>query len=191
MLIAVFGCVLVGMPASPASARVTAPDQAPLAVAPGSHVSVPPMHRVGPGLPRIGRHPGELADLVVTVRIFPRSRALRWVLTCRPDGGSLPFAGRACGQISRTWDPFAPVPRGHELCSMIAFGPQTATVTGFWRGTWISARFSRNNGCEAARWDRVSWMLVVPVAGDPGGPINPGGPMVSGAPSAGGSPQAG
>jgi hypothetical protein len=190
MLIAVFGCVLVGMPASPASARVTAPDQAPPAIAPGSHVSVPPMHRVGPGLPRISRHPGELADLVVTVRTSPRSRALRWVLTCRPDGGSLPFAARACGQISRGWDPFARVSRG-QMCPMISFGPQTATVAGFWRGIWISARFSRNNGCEAARWDKVSWLLVVPVTGDPGGPVNPGGPMLQGPPAQGGSPQPG
>jgi hypothetical protein len=73
---------------------------------------------------------------------------------------------------------------------MIDYGPQTARITGLWHGVWITARFSRANGCQETRWNKVIVALglgAVPGQVDPGGPmrpappspaqVNPGGPM--------------
>jgi len=38
---------------------------------------------------------------------------------------------------------------------MIYGGPQTATIVGVLDGTRIDAAFSRQNGCEIARWDAL------------------------------------
>lgn len=50
---------------------------------------------------------------------------------------------------------FAPVP-DDVACTMQYGGPQTATVEGTLRGERIDARFSRENGCEITRWERVA-----------------------------------
>jgi hypothetical protein len=55
-------------------------------------------------------------------------------------------------------DPFAPVPPG-TVAIMIYGGPETATVTGRWRGRPVDAAFRRNDGAEMARWDRVAPLL--------------------------------
>ena len=46
------------------------------------------------------------------------------------------------------------------MCTEIYGGPQTATVTGTFRGEPVSAEFSRTNGCEIARWDGHVALLV-------------------------------
>jgi hypothetical protein len=57
--------------------------------------------------------------------------------------------------------PFAPVPAG-TMCTEIYGGPQTATVTGRFRGEPVSAGFSRTDGCQVARWDAHLALLVEP-----------------------------
>jgi hypothetical protein len=61
----------------------------------------------------------------------------------------------------RGMDPavFEPTPRG-TACTQLFGGPQTATVTGTWDGERIDARFSRNNGCEIARWKKAVTLLA-------------------------------
>ena len=44
-------------------------------------------------------------------------------------------------------------------CTEIYGGPATATVTGTLRGEAVDAKFSRENGCEIARWDRAQALL--------------------------------
>jgi hypothetical protein len=46
-----------------------------------------------------------------------------------------------------------------SMCSQIYGGPQTARVTGTFRGSVVSAAFNRVGGCEIARWTRVSFLL--------------------------------
>jgi hypothetical protein len=116
------------------------------------------------------------AELWITVRDSPSSPVLHWTLTCGPDGGTLPGPARACWQLSQAGQPFAPVPPG-VMCPMIYFGPQTATVTGYWYGTWISVRFGRSDGCQEARWNKVISALGLTVQA---GEVNPGGPMQPG-----------
>ena len=93
-------------------------------------------------------------SLVITV--IPRVGAppVRWTLTCGPVGGSHPDAAAACAALGQVKDPFAPIPRG-VMCPMIAAGPQTATISGVWNGEPVSSVFSKRNGCETNRWNRI------------------------------------
>ena len=38
-------------------------------------------------------------------------------------------------------------------------GPETATIKGTIRGQEVDASFSRSDGCEIARWDKVKPLL--------------------------------
>jgi len=86
-----------------------------------------------------------------------------WTLTCDPPGGSHPHPVAACDQIDAApTDPFAPTPTS-MMCSMIYGGAQTATVSGTFHGRPVHTRFARTNGCEVARWARVSALLAISV----------------------------
>jgi hypothetical protein len=83
-----------------------------------------------------------------------------WTLRCNPAGGTLKRPGIACRLLaSRGRALFAPLPRG-QVCTQIYGGPQAALVAGTLDGRRVFARFQRRNGCEIARWSRVSpWLL--------------------------------
>jgi hypothetical protein len=53
---------------------------------------------------------------------------------------------------------FGPTPR-MTACTQQYGGPETAHVTGTLRGEPVDARFSREQGCEIARWDAVVAVL--------------------------------
>jgi hypothetical protein len=55
-------------------------------------------------------------------------------------------------------NPFAPTPPA-TVCTQIYGGPQEALITGTFRGRRVWARFSRRNGCEIARWNRIAFLL--------------------------------
>jgi hypothetical protein len=143
---------------------------------------------VAPAWPR--HHPRRRlpqAQLWITVRQAPEGPVLRWTLRCGPVGGRLPHPSRACARLAQVRRPFAPVPHG-TVCPMIDYGPQTARISGLWHGIWITARFSRANGCQETRWTKIVVALglgAVPGQVNPGGPmqppsaqpVNPGGPM--------------
>ena len=172
-VIAAVGLGLAGLTAGPASARAGLPGPAPRAAAARTAAVVPG----GPMIPVPWR---PQANLVITVREWPTAPVWRWTLTCRPDGGTLPHPARACRVLAEVWDPFTPLPRG-VMCPMIVYGPQITTITGWWRGTWISVRFSRTYSCQAAQWDRILTVLpggpAVPAGVNPGGPMRPGPPV--------------
>ncbi|MFE0347101.1 SSI family serine proteinase inhibitor [Streptomyces griseoluteus] len=79
-------------------------------------------------------------------------------LFCHPESGDHPDPAAACRVLDENtrWgqDTFAPVPPD-SICTMIDGGPATAHVTGYWAGRPVDADFSRRNGCEIARWDRL------------------------------------
>jgi hypothetical protein len=95
------------------------------------------------------------ASLTVSVRPNAHASVRHWTLTCGPDGGTLMHPATACAALTRVPDPFAPVKRG-VMCSMIYGGPQTATIEGTWRGKQVHATFSRVDGCQTARWNRIA-----------------------------------
>jgi hypothetical protein len=80
-----------------------------------------------------------------------------WTLTC-PDRGTLPRPRRACERLAAIKNPFAPVPKS-AACTLVYGGPKVADVSGRFRGRRVSAHFSRTNGCEIARWNRVRFLF--------------------------------
>jgi hypothetical protein len=81
-----------------------------------------------------------------------------YTLTCAPVGGTLPRRASACAKLMRAERPFAPTPKG-MACTMIYGGPQEAIVTGRFRGKPVRAHFSRKDGCELDRWNRVQFLF--------------------------------
>ena len=80
-----------------------------------------------------------------------------WTLRC-PSGGTLPHPARACERLAAIDKPFAPVPR-NVACTEIYGGPQVAEVRGTFRGHKVNARFTRTDGCEIARWNKVRFLF--------------------------------
>lgn len=102
----------------------------------------------------------------LTVEVDDGSGAVtRWTLTCDPVGGDHPDPEAACAAIAEAGGAgaFAPVP-ADSMCTQIYGGPQTARVSGTLGGALVAATFSRENGCEIARWDDLA-----PLLGEAGG----------------------
>lgn len=110
---------------------------------------------------------GGFTDLVVRVSAGPGEGQRTFTLHCDPPGGDHPDPETACRALSRMDDPFAPVPPD-VACTEIYGGPQTATVTGTFRGDPVEARFSRADGCQIGRWDEHLALLVEPGGVDVG-----------------------
>jgi hypothetical protein len=53
----------------------------------------------------------------------------------------------------------APTP-GNQACTQIFGGPETATIKGTLHGEPVDATFSRTDGCEIERWQRVAPLLA-------------------------------
>ena len=83
-----------------------------------------------------------------------------WTLRCNPAAGTLARPAVACRRLNAGgWRLVAPVPAG-SICTQIYGGPQVARVVGYLQGRRVWARFTRENGCQIARWNRLSpWLL--------------------------------
>ena len=53
---------------------------------------------------------------------------------------------------------FEPTP-GNTACTQQYGGPETAKVTGTFKGEEVDAEFGRQNGCEIARWEDAAPVL--------------------------------
>jgi hypothetical protein len=80
-------------------------------------------------------------------------------LTCDPAGGDRPGAAAACAALAKNGAKFLPPTSGDLVCTMIFGGDQTAVITGTWQGKAVNSSFSRENGCEIARWDALVPLL--------------------------------
>ncbi|MGW2209574.1 SSI family serine proteinase inhibitor [Streptomyces sp. NPDC001781] len=162
-------CGLAAAPAEAAPSPAAAPAQAapahagarpaasaiPVRTAPARPASVSATPALPPPpLPedRTGDH------LTLVVRGAGPGRDGVRQLFCHPEGGDHPDPAAACRVLDKEtqWgrDTFAPVPPD-SVCTMIDGGPATAHVTGSWAGRPVDADFSRRDGCEIARWDRL------------------------------------
>jgi len=83
-----------------------------------------------------------------------------WTLRCNPPRGTLPHPVVACRRLATGgWKLVAPVPPG-SICTEIYGGPQVARLVGFVQGKKVWARFTRENGCQISRWNRLApWLL--------------------------------
>jgi hypothetical protein len=82
------------------------------------------------------------------------------VLTCDPPGGNHTRPDEACAALARQEAALAPVP-GDAICTQIFGGPQEARVFGTVSGREVDAVFSRTNGCEIDRWDKLALLLEI------------------------------
>lgn len=82
----------------------------------------------------------------------------RQTLTCDPAGGDHPDPERACADLAAAQEPFASLP-SDTVCTQVFGGPQTATVTGTYRGEQVRLELSRSDGCRIAQWDRLGAVL--------------------------------
>lgn len=102
---------------------------------------------------------GAATELRIVVDASRGSGERTYTLTCDPAGGDHPDPAAACRMLERMDEPFEPVPQG-AMCTEIYGGPQTAKVTGTFRGEPVRAEFSRTDGCQISRWDRHAALLV-------------------------------
>jgi hypothetical protein len=91
--------------------------------------------------------PAAVADLVVEVEPGGKSG------TVKCD------AAEDCPEVSAL-EPavFEPTP-GNVACTQQYGGPEQATVKGTFKGEPVDASFSRENGCEIARWEDAKPIL--------------------------------
>ena len=54
---------------------------------------------------------------------------------------------------------FEPTP-DDVACTQLYGGPETATISGTLEREQVDGRFARNDGCEIARWEKVSALLA-------------------------------
>jgi hypothetical protein len=90
-------------------------------------------------LDRDGRGPREPVERRVRCASAQESEACRAALALEPAA-------------------FEPVPHD-QVCTLQYGGPQEARVSGTLRGERVDGRFSRRNGCEIARWEKVEPLL--------------------------------
>lgn len=78
-----------------------------------------------------------------------------WRLTCDPAGGDHPDSSGACSALETQAAKALPPVSPGKACTELYGGPQTATITGTWRGQKVDSDLSRTNGCEIARWEAL------------------------------------
>ncbi|MEP7223748.1 MAG: SSI family serine proteinase inhibitor [Actinomycetota bacterium] len=88
------------------------------------------------------------------------TESVTWTVRCNPPRGSLPRPAVACRRLASSGSKlFAPLPPD-IVCTEIYGGSERARIAGTLAGKRIWATFSRTNGCEIGRWNRVSpWLL--------------------------------
>ncbi len=82
-----------------------------------------------------------------------------WTLKCNPTGGTHKSAKKACVALLKVKDPFKSSDP-NLMCTEQYGGPETAHVQGIWNGKKIRANFSKINGCEIAKWQKVQALLI-------------------------------
>ncbi|MGH3133571.1 MAG: SSI family serine proteinase inhibitor [Gaiellaceae bacterium] len=83
-----------------------------------------------------------------------------WTLRCNPARGTLRRPGLACRRLAAGGRALFTPPAPDLVCTQIYGGPQVARVVGRVEGKGVWTTFTRANGCQIARWERVSpWLL--------------------------------
>ena len=104
---------------------------------------------------------GPRTDLTIEIVRDVGAEPERLTLTCEPTGGTHPAAAQACADLAQLTEPFAPLP-SDQVCTEIFGGPQTATITGSYRGEPVRSELSRSDGCRIAQWDGLGAVLPGP-----------------------------
>jgi hypothetical protein len=97
----------------------------------------------------------------VTITFWPEGKggpSREATLACEPTAGTHPEPERACALLAADPEALEPVPPD-AVCTMIFGGPEEAEIVGVVNGQDVHATFSRTNGCEIDRWDRLAGVL--------------------------------
>jgi hypothetical protein len=96
------------------------------------------------------------------ITYWPQGRtaasAKKRTLRCAPAGGTHPQAASACRKLAAMTSPFAPIPKD-AVCTEQYGGPQVALITGTFRGHALWTQLAARNGCEIARFKRLSFLV--------------------------------
>lgn len=83
-----------------------------------------------------------------------------WTLRCDPPRGTHPHPIVACRRLEAGGSKLVAAVPASAICTEIYGGPQVALVKGVLLGKRVWARFTRENGCQIARWSRLSpWLF--------------------------------
>ena len=165
-LVVALGLAACGETVPGAEPSSTAPD-ATTSTSAGEPTTEPaPVPSSSGSVPAPGPDPSATSPVSATTSVAVvldetgKGPTTRTTLTCDPLGGTHPDPAGACAAIAAAGGvaAFAPVP-AQTMCTEIYGGPQTATVRGTVDGEAVSATFSRSNGCEIGRWDRLAALL--------------------------------
>jgi hypothetical protein len=106
-------------------------------------------------------------DLLVEIHLGGSNPTESYRLTCGPSvSGDHPAGVAACAHLEGLAHPFAPIP-ADQMCTQIYGGPQTAHITGRWKGTSVDLRLSRVDGCRVEQWNSLGPLLPGPVGVSP------------------------
>jgi hypothetical protein len=98
---------------------------------------------------------GTGTSLTIAVTKAEGAEPATYKLTCDPAAGDHPQAEQACAAVAKAGaGVFDPVP-ADQSCATVYGGPQTATVKGTYEDQDVDASFSRQNGCEIDRWEKL------------------------------------
>jgi hypothetical protein len=110
----------------------------------------------------VGASVAEAATTELRITYWSEGReqggARSWTLRCGPAGGTLPRPGSACRKLAGMSNPFAPVP-ADAICTQQYGGPQEALVQGSYRGRRVWTRLTLRDGCQIARFKRLSFLV--------------------------------
>ncbi len=81
-----------------------------------------------------------------------KGRVIEGWLDCNPDAGTYRNHSRLCAKFNKAFAAKRFELREGEMCSMMFYGPETATINGRWKGEEVNLSFSRTNSCTNARW---------------------------------------
>lgn len=111
----------------------------------------------GPGGPQSSA-PTTGTELVVVGTDGSGTR-VSWRLTCDPPDGDHPDPEGACRALAEAGERALPPVAKDRVCTQVYGGPETATVTGTWRGQPVLSSFTRTDGCQIARWQSLAALL--------------------------------
>ena len=101
---------------------------------------------------------GPAPETLLTVRVDPDGKgpepAKQARISCDAEGRGQGCAA-AAGLRPADFEPTA----ADIACTEQFGGPQTATVSGSLEGERVEGGFSRRDGCEIARWDKLAALL--------------------------------
>jgi len=80
-------------------------------------------------------------------------------LTCNPAGGTHPDPPAACQALEANGAAALPPVPNDKACTQIYGGPQTAKISGTWKGQSVMSTFARNDGCQINRWKLMVGLL--------------------------------